>query len=106
MGCLTRTRVGKCFTKYGGLPWHSRCDHEFGLRLALSTLATHAARHHKYVTPLVCSTWTLGFDSKVRCSDKPATLSVLDEALVFTCGSCGSFFNPLGTNKNGVKPAH
>ena len=45
------------------------------------------------------------FSVQVRCSDKLATLSALDEALVFT-ESCGSFFNPLGTNKNSVKPVH
>ena len=67
------------------------------------------ARHNKYVTPLVCfhTDFYVRLFVRVRCSDKLATLSALDEALVFTCGSCGSFFiNPLGTNKNGLKPAH
>ena len=35
--------------------------------------------------------------------NKLATLSTLDEALVFTGGSFGSFISPLGTNKTGVK---
>ena len=60
MACLAGTHVGKCFTKYGGLPWHSRCGHEFRLRLALSTLVTHAARNHEYVTPLVCFSMDFG----------------------------------------------
>ena len=67
------------------------------------------SRHNKYVTPLVCfhTDFYVRLFVRVRCSDKLATLSALDEALVFTCGSCGSFFiNPLGSNKNGLKPAH
>ena len=108
MACLAGAHVGRCFTMYADLPWHSRCGHEFGLRLELSTLATHAARHNKYVTPLVC----FHADFSVRlCAcplvDKLATLSALDEALVFTARLRGRFFiNQLVTNKNGVMPAH
>ena len=105
MAFLAATHVGMCLTMCAAIPWHSRWGHEFGLRLALSNLAMNAARYNKHITPLVC----FHADFSVRpCAgplvDKLATLSTLDDALVLTGRSRGSFFiNQLMPKKNAVK---
>ncbi|ELP88295.1 hypothetical protein EIN_226780 [Entamoeba invadens IP1] len=108
MACLAGTHVPACYSKYGAMPWHSSCGHEFGLRLALQALAETASRHKKYIVPLVC--FHIDFYVRmfiiVKSSVSLSGELPLHEGLVFTCLSCESFCcNKLGYDKDGKMKA-
>ena len=103
MACLAGTHVPACYSKYGGMPWHSSCGHEFGLRLALHALAENAARHKKYIVPLIC--FHIDFYVRmfiiVKSSVSLSGEVPLHQALVFCCPTCESFWiNHLATKRD------
>ncbi|EDR25182.1 hypothetical protein, conserved [Entamoeba dispar SAW760] len=104
MACLAGTHSPACFAKYGGMPWHSSSAHEFGLRLALHSLAENAARHKKYIVPIVC--FHIDFYVRmfvlVKSSVALSGELPLHEGLVFVCPTCESFCcNRLASKKDG-----
>ena len=51
-----------CWTKYGAYPVHRSYCHEMAVRILLASIETHAARHKRYIVPLI----SLSIDFYVR----------------------------------------
>ena len=102
MACLAGTHIPACYSKYGSMPWHSSSGHEFGLRVAIHSLAENASRHKKIIIPLIC--FHIDFYVRmfilVKSSVSLSGELPLHQALVFNCPTCESFwFNCLGIKR-------
>ncbi|KAI9139115.1 N2,N2-dimethylguanosine tRNA methyltransferase [Paraphysoderma sedebokerense] len=88
-----------CFVKYGGIPLKSSFCHEMALRLVLNLLMTTAARHRKYIVPLVsCSIdFYVRIFVRVFTGANEAKLTASKLSHVYWCQGCRSYhFQPMG----------
>ncbi len=88
-----------CFSKYGSTVAKAPYCHEFGLRIVLACIQTHAARYGKYIVPLgtfsidfYCRMFVRVYNSKAELKKNASKLSY-----VIQCIGCNSFhFQPVG----------
>merc|ERR1719309_1142249 len=62
MAVLCGNSPETCYTKYGAISLKTRSCHEFGIRIVLQSLESHANRHGRYIEPLI----SLSIDFYVR----------------------------------------
>ena len=62
MSVLCGNNSETCYTKYGSYSLHRPYCHEQGLRILLACIQTHAARHKRYIVPVL----SLSIDFYVR----------------------------------------
>ena len=109
MAVLCGNHSEACFGKYGAMPLRGDCTHEFALRLVLGCLQTHAARHRRYIVPVVsCSIdFYVRLFVRVYTSPQEVKKSASKLSHVYQCGQCRSFaLQPLGVvrrHRNGTR---
>jgi len=83
----------KCFTMYGSLPLRAKFAHESGLRVILRCLESHAARHSRYIVPLLSLSVDFYFRLfvKVYSGQKQAKRSASHSGMVYHCTGCGAY---------------
>ncbi|XP_052805195.1 tRNA (guanine(26)-N(2))-dimethyltransferase-like isoform X1 [Mya arenaria] len=83
----------KCFTMYGSLPLRSKFCHEMAMRIILRCLESHAARHSRYIVPLISLSIDFYFRIfvKVYSGQKKAKFSATHTGMVYQCSGCGAF---------------
>lgn len=86
----------KCYALYGGSNFGNTfigldANHEAGIRLMLSTIANVAAKHKKYIEPVLSLSIDYYFRVFVRVSTSPAQVKQLASTmmLVYHCIGCG-----------------
>jgi N2,N2-dimethylguanosine tRNA methyltransferase len=83
-----------CWAKYGSYPLHRPYCHEMALRILLACIAGHAARHKRYIVPIV----SLSIDFYVRVFVRVFTSAAEVKntaarlAYVYQSQGCDSFF--------------
>ena len=109
MAVLCGNHSEACFGKYGAMPLRGKHCHEFALRLVLGCLQTHAARHRRYIVPVVsCSIdFYVRLFVRVYTSPQEVKKSASKLSHVYQCGQCRSFaLQPLGVvrrHRNGTR---
>lgn len=63
-----------CYTKYGSYSLHREYHHEQALRILLACMQTHAARHKRYLVPIVSLSIDFYVRIFVRVYTSPATV--------------------------------
>ncbi|KAI9205119.1 N2,N2-dimethylguanosine tRNA methyltransferase [Polychytrium aggregatum] len=110
MAVLAGSQPDSCWAKYGGMPIpNAPYCHEMGLRIALHTIQTSAARHKRYIVPLASCSIDFYIRMFVRVYTSPQEVKKLASktAMVYHCNGCRSFVTqPIGKyveNGNSVK---
>ncbi|KAK2952522.1 putative tRNA (guanine26-N2/guanine27-N2)-dimethyltransferase [Blattamonas nauphoetae] len=94
MGVLAGNHVDACFNKYGVVPHKAKYCHEMAIRILLSCVAQHAARHGKYIVPLM----SLSVDFYVRCflrvftSPSKSKNTACKLSHMYQCNTCPAFW--------------
>lgn len=99
MAVLAGNHMDACRGKYGAMPLRAKHYHEQALRILLGTVDTAAARHHRYITPLM----SLSMDFYIRVfvqvtsSAKECNAAPTRLAHLLQCTGCDAFWLwPLG----------
>ena len=99
MAVLCGNHSEACFGKYGAMPLRGKHCHEFALRLVLGCLQTHAARHRRYIVPVVsCSIdFYVRLFVRVYTSPQEVKKSASKLSHVYQCVGCEShWLQPIG----------
>ncbi|KAH7828199.1 putative N2,N2-dimethylguanosine tRNA methyltransferase [Monocercomonoides exilis] len=107
MGVLAGNHIDTCYNKYGVVAHKAKYCHEMALRILLSTLATRAALHGKYIVPQL----SLSVDFYVRCfvrvfiSPTKAKETGCHLSWLWQCNSCPAFWLQCIMEKKSEKEA-
>ncbi|KCV67345.1 hypothetical protein H696_06227 [Fonticula alba] len=107
MAVLAGSNPDSCYSKYGTMPVNGRYCHELALRILLDSLSAYAAKHRRYIVPLV----SLSIDFYIRVfirvfrSASEVKLVAQNSSSIYQCSACPSFHTapnarPL-SNKHG-----
>mmetsp|Transcript_20755 Transcript_20755/g.67946 ORF Transcript_20755/g.67946 Transcript_20755/m.67946 type:complete len:616 (+) Transcript_20755:82-1929(+) len=93
MAVLAGAYPEACFAKYGAWPLKGKHCHEQGLRILLACIDSHAARHGRYITPLlsVHINFYVRVFVRLRSSKAAVKLSATKVSHLYQCARCDSF---------------
>ena len=93
LAVLCATYPEACYAKYGAYPVKARFCHEAALRIVLGCISTHAARHGKYVLPLLCThiNFYVRLFVRVYAGKNMVKLSPTKMGMVYQCVGCESY---------------
>lgn len=93
MAVLAGAYPEACYAKYGSFPLKTKHCHEQALRILLACIDSHAARHGRYITPLlsVHINFYVRVFVRVRTGKSSVKLSPTKVAYLYSCSGCDSF---------------